>query len=146
MDITRFALPDGQWADIHRRPSHGQMKQITKWTQAAIDSQEWLDTEDALLLTLVDSWHVVDADGKDIPLKRESLDGVPQEIITRLSDELQVVTDAIRPDVAGADVSRRLHNLADRVVADPKDKAQMVKLAAEFDKIMGLSPNPKSQA
>lgn len=145
MDIARFTLPGDQWADLHRRPTHGQMRQIAKWTQAAVDSGDYLGVEDALILTLIDSWSVQGSDGKPLPLRRESLDDLPQDVSSRLADELQAITDTIRPDVAGAEVSRRIRALV-TTAADDKDRARLTRIADDFDKVMGISPNPTSQA
>lgn len=88
MDIERFDMPDGQWADIHRRPTHGQMKQIEKFTRKAIADEEWLSTQDALVLTLVDKWSF------DKPVSREAIDEMPHAIIALISDELNKVVEA----------------------------------------------------
>ena len=94
MDIQRFDLPDGQWADLHRRPSHGQLKVIEKMTRKAIADEEWLSTQDALVITLVDKWLVRDSDGRDLPLSREGINEAPHQVIHLLAEELNKVTEA----------------------------------------------------
>lgn len=138
-DVREFRLSNGETADIHRRPSHGQMRQVVRWTQTAVDTGDLLSTEDALVMSLVERWTVTDGDGHPVPLKREHLDDVPQSAMSELAEELQLIADSIRPESVVRDVSRRLRALAETAAED--DRKRLVAMAGEFDAIMGLDPN-----
>ncbi|MBX3031911.1 MAG: hypothetical protein KF809_17325 [Chloroflexi bacterium] len=148
MDIRRFELPaassgEAQWADIHHHPSHGMEKQIVRWSLAAESDGDPLNSEDALILTLVHEWHVLGHDGKPLPLNREGVEAAPGSIIGVLADQCAIISNGTRGDRGVSEASRRLRWVATTVPTDEKDRAKLVKLADDFDRL--TSPNPKSQ-
>lgn len=145
MSIEHFDLPDGQSAEIQRRPSHGQMKEIERLTRKAIADDLALQVEDALVLTLVTEWNVHDNEGNPLPLKRESLDRVPQDTMSLLTDELQGVTSATRPNDAIAGVITTLRGLKQRL-SKPAERAAMDDVIKRFREVMGVPvPNDQDQ-
>lgn len=139
MDIQPFALPGGLSARIHRRPTHGQLRRVEELTRRALGAEDPIGTEDALVLTLVDSWDVLDDKGAVVRLDREGLEQVPQDVLAALADELLVVAESVRPANLARDVSRRLAALGERC-ADP-DRERLAAIARDFDSLMGLDPN-----
>lgn len=139
MDIQPFTLPGGFTARIHRRPGHGQLRRVEELTRKALGSDDPIGTEDALILTLVDSWDVTDDRGGVVKLDRAGLEDVPQDIVSALADELLVVTEGVRPANLAREVSRRLSALVDRCADEDRDR--LTAIAADFDKLMGLDPN-----
>ena len=95
MNVEKWNLPDGkQSVDIHRRPSHGQVREMERLIWKARDSDTpGMSSEEAAVQVLVESW---DLEG-GIPFKRESYGDVPADTWALLRDELQTVVDSINP-------------------------------------------------
>ena len=95
MNVETWHLPDGkQSVDIHRRPSHGQVREMERLIWKARDSDTpGMSAEDAAVQVLVEGW---DLEG-GIPFKRESYDEVPADTWALIRDELQSVVDSINP-------------------------------------------------
>lgn len=139
MDIQPFTLPGGFTAHIHRKPTHGQVRRVEELTRKALGNDDPMGTEDALILTLVDHWDLTDERKAALPLSREGIEQVPQEVIAALSDELLLVTQAVRPENLARDVSGRLAALVERCAE--KDRERLAAIAKDFDELMGLDPN-----
>lgn len=99
MDIQRFDLPDGAWADIHRRPSHGQVKAVMRAYREHADDGSVMDIQTISVLTLTDKWLVKDGDGREIPLSREGVESAPQEVVNALWNELTTVLEGAFPNL-----------------------------------------------
>lgn len=140
MDIQPFELPGGRTARIHRRPSHGQIRRVEELTRRALGAEDNIGTEDALVLTLVDSWDVTDESGAAVRLDRNGLEQVPQDVMAALADELLIIAESVRPADLARDVSARLRVLAERCAEQDRDR--LSRLTSDFDALMGLGPNP----
>lgn len=99
MATERLDLPDEQWADIERRPSHGTIRKISRDTERK-SRQDPLAGEDVLVSNLVKDWHVLDEDGNTVPLRSDSYDRVPQDILSLIADECLAVLEAAYPNRA----------------------------------------------
>ncbi len=88
MDIKRFELPDGPWADIHHRFTHGQAKAITSGWMAAMTDNDPLEAQTVVVRQMVDKWLVYDESKVGIPFP-ESIDAAPQDVIQLLFEECE---------------------------------------------------------
>jgi hypothetical protein len=102
MSVERLDLPDGQWADIERRPTHGTMRRISKDT-GRLGRTDPLAGEDVIVANLVTDWLVRDSEGSEVPLaKREAWDRIPQETFSLVSDECLSIVEAAYPNQSAA--------------------------------------------
>ena len=92
MQVVNIPLRDGQSADAHSRPSHGQLKKFYKAFRNKPDA-EMMDTQGDLILILCEKWDVRDGDGAQLPLSRDGIDKAPQDIVTELTDKLSEFLD-----------------------------------------------------
>jgi len=97
MAIERIELPDEQWADIERRPTHGIIRKIGKESER-LGRTDPLAGEDVIISHLVKEWNVLDEDGNSVPLKRDQYDRIPQEIFSMISDECLAVVESAYPN------------------------------------------------
>lgn len=78
----RIDLPDGQWAELRDRITHGDAKTLkAAWrTARQNDDQALIVGFDTLLMqTYVTAWHVLAIDGKEMPLEPAAFDLLPEE-------------------------------------------------------------------
>lgn len=101
MAVERLELPEGQWADIERRPSHGTIRKIGKETER-LGRSDPLAGEDVIIGNLVKDWHVKDENGDSVPFKRESFDSVPQDVFSLISEECLSVVESAYPNQRAA--------------------------------------------
>lgn len=103
-NLTTLDLPDGQWFRYHPRPTHGQIKVITRKlmeTQRILFGNaegDPLDLQTVTVLEIGDAWLVKDDDGHDIPWSREGIESAPQDIV-------QLCHDACEHAISGASPS-----------------------------------------
>lgn len=95
MNVEKWHLPDGkQSVDIHRRPSHGQVREMERLIWKARDSDTpGMSSEEAAVRVLVESW---DLEG-GIPFKQEAYGDVPGDTWVLIRRELQMIVDSIDP-------------------------------------------------
>ena len=62
MSVERLFLPDDQWADIERRPTHGVIRRIGKETER-LGRTDPLAGEDVIIGNLVKDWSIKDENG-----------------------------------------------------------------------------------
>lgn len=86
-NVAVLDLPDGQSFRYTERPSHGQIKIITR---ALLETQrilfgtaegDPLDIQTITVLTLGNSWVVRDDEGRDLPWSREGIEAAEQSIV-----------------------------------------------------------------
>jgi hypothetical protein len=98
MAIERLELPDGQWADIEHRPTHGTIRKIGKETDR-LGRSDPLAGEDVIVGNLVREWYVKDGDGSEVALdKRDTWDRIPQDTFSLISDECLTVVESSYPN------------------------------------------------
>ena len=97
MAVQRFELPDGQWADIERRPTHGVIRKIGKESER-LGRNDPLAGEDVIIMQLIKEWNIHDGDGNEVPLRREDFDRIPQDTFSQLSEECLTVVEAAYPN------------------------------------------------
>jgi len=100
MAVERLFLPDDQWADIERRPTHGVIRKIGKESDR-LGRSDPLAGEDVIILNLVKEWSIRGEDGNDIPFKRESFDLIPQDVFSQIAAECLTVVEAAYPNQRG---------------------------------------------
>ena len=101
MSVERLELPDGQWADIEYRPTHGVIRKIGKDTDR-VSRNDPLAGEDVLISNLVKDWHVVDEKGESVALKREDYDRIPQDVFSLITDECMGIVERAYPNQRAA--------------------------------------------
>ena len=101
MAVERLELPDEQWADIERRPTHGTIRKIGKDTDR-LGRNDPLAGEDVIIGALVRDWHILDEDGGTIPFKRDQYDRIPQDVFSLISDECLTVVEHAYPNQSAA--------------------------------------------
>jgi hypothetical protein len=101
MAVERLTLPDDQWADIERRPTHGTIRRIGKETER-LGRSDPLAGEDVIIGSLVVDWYVKDENGDPLPFKRESFDRVPQDVFSLISDECLTIVESAYPNQRAA--------------------------------------------
>jgi hypothetical protein len=155
MSTDRFTLPESkvpcvtcglttQWADLFRRPSHGQMKEHERFTRKAINDDSALSVEDGMVHVFVNDWHVLDAAGNEIPRKMERMGDVPQDTLSVLIEEIAAITTATRPNDAIAQTVGVMRALRDRV--DKDEAVTMDQAIALFQEALGVPvPNAPGQ-
>lgn len=102
MQIETTTLRDGLGtADIHRRPSHGQVKAIMAAYRKHSDDESVMDIQTVAILTLVDRWTLLDDKGKDmsIPLSRDGVESAPQAAVNAVWEELTTVLEGAFPNL-----------------------------------------------
>lgn len=84
----RIDLPDGQWAEVRERLTHGEDKALRRVTHAGkTDPALSFDVDTALVRTFVSDWYVLDLDGKTIALSDpDAIDRAPGDIIDILAE------------------------------------------------------------
>lgn len=142
--IERFELPDGNSAEIHRRPSHGQLTQYERRIRSAQSGDTpGMGAEDASVEVFVHQWDIRDGDGKAIPFRTASYGDVPAHVWVALVDEIAAVVDALRPADAMVGVLRALRALADAV---PLHRPRITEISDELSDLSGKTrPNPEAQ-
>ena len=82
----RVDLPDGQWAELRERITHGQDKDIRRAFRRAKDDPELApDFETVLVRTFVRDWHVNDPEGNPIPVgDADAMDRAPDNVVDTL--------------------------------------------------------------
>ena len=76
----RLELPDGQWAELRERLTHGQATRIRAASiRAKADPGAGADLPTAFMEAFVSSWHVLDFDGHAVSL--ETPENAPDEIM-----------------------------------------------------------------
>ena len=98
MSVERLDLPDDQWIDVERRPTHGMIRKIARETQRLAKGPDPLEAEDALVLNLVTAWDVRDEAGGTLMLKKGDFDRVPQDVWSRVVDECTSVLESAVPN------------------------------------------------
>jgi hypothetical protein len=101
MAVERLELPDGQWADIERRPTHGTIRRIGKETDR-LGRTDPLAGEDVIIGNLVKDWHIMDEKGDSVPFKREDFDRIPQDVFSQISDECLTIVESAYPNQRAA--------------------------------------------
>ena len=153
--VETFKLPDSikpcatcgkheQWADLHRRPSHAQMKEHERFTRKALSDDSSLGVEDGMIHVFCESWHVLDTDGNEIPCKMDRLGDVPQDTLTLVVEEITAITATTRPNDAIANTVAVIRALKTRV--EPEQAAMLEESAVLFQKALGVPvPNAGDQ-
>lgn len=96
----RVELPDGQWADLRERITHGQDKEIRRARARVRENPEEAAADDVTvaLRVFIRDWHVNDVDGNPIVVTdADAMDRLP-------ADFADVLIGAILPLYAGATV------------------------------------------
>lgn len=145
--IERLDHADGvQWVELHRRPSHGQIKEIERHTRtAARGDTPGMGGEEAAIRVLANAWHILDADGAPVPFGTAAVDRIPADTWLWIAEECDAILNSIRPADAIVGVLRALRSLRDAVPSEYHDRlAAMGDVVAEM---AGSSrPNPETQA
>ena len=84
----RIELPDGQWAEVRERISHGARKQVIR----TVRDEDDLEAMSAITMAYVTAWEVKDIDGVPIPLDpaatAASFDRLPDDLAKHLYGEI----------------------------------------------------------
>jgi hypothetical protein len=95
----RAELPNGQWADLRERLTHGQDKEIRRALVKAQMDPEYADAElnaVALKIFLID-WNVNDLEGNRIPITDgDAIDRAPSEVVDLLATHATVLYKKIK--------------------------------------------------
>jgi len=137
--------PEGQWVDIHRSPTVGQLTQFESLTRAgARGDAPGVASDRAGVRTFVADWHVLDADGAPIPFAAGEFDRLPVATWSLIVDEVSAMLDAQRPAGGLAAALRALRALADTV---PSASERLREIEDELAALAGATrPNPATQA
>lgn len=98
MAIERLELPEDQWADIERRPTHGIMRKIARETQRAQRTSDPLEAEDKLVLNLVKAWNVTDDQGASLDFILKDFDRVPIDTWAAIVDVCTGILEDAAPN------------------------------------------------
>lgn len=101
MSVERLILPDDQWADIERRPTHGVIRRIGKETER-LGRTDPLAGEDVIIGNLVKDWSIKDENGEPVPFQRDAFDRIPQDVFSQISDECLSVVESAYPNQRAA--------------------------------------------
>ena len=105
MPIVRLDLRNGEWIERETDPSRKQLKEIERLTRQALDTDTpSMNTEDALILTLVKGWSFAGEDGAPIAVSRAAIDILPGSKTQPMLEDLAAIYDFAR----GANPSQRL--------------------------------------
>lgn len=82
----RVDLPDGQWADMRERITHGQDKDIKRArVRVEANPESLVDWPTVIVRAFVREWNVRDPDGNPIPLgDPDAIDRAPDDIVDTL--------------------------------------------------------------
>jgi hypothetical protein len=86
----RVELRDGQWAELRKRITHGQDKEIRRARVLTRDNPEEHAADDftVLLRAFISGWYVLDLDGKPIDLgDADAIERCPSDITNELIGE-----------------------------------------------------------
>lgn len=83
----RLELPDGQWAELRERISHGSDKRIKlAHRRGRDDDAAALEIDDILVREFVTAWHVLDIDGTPVPLAdADATDRAREDVIDTIA-------------------------------------------------------------
>jgi len=144
MSTDRFDLPptrDGreQFAIIERDPSREQLKAIERHGRQALRSDQSMDGEDWMIVTLCEDWTVYDRAGNPVPLRTgKAFDQIPGYVLAPLVRELEAVIAGVDRGNAMSQVTAVVRNLAALL---PDDGAKRVDdLLAELHETFGVTP------
>jgi hypothetical protein len=91
--IMRIELPDGQWADLRDRITHGQVKDVIRAIR--VDDLEFMAV---VTRTFVRDWYVLDTDGATIPVDAaDGFDRLPSDVASAIYNEVLPVWRAANP-------------------------------------------------
>lgn len=146
--IDLAPTPDGkeQWAMVERRPTRAQLKEIERRTRQALRTDQAMDAEDWMVVTLVSEWTVYGADGQVVPLRTgKALDDVPADVLAPLVDECNGIVGAVNRGNAMSQISTTLRNMAWSLEEDKA--ARLDDLIGELQGLFGVTPpNREAQA
>jgi hypothetical protein len=92
----RIELPDGQWADLRDRITHGQDKEIrrARIRSGSSPAEEIGEAETVALRIFVKAWHILDTNGDVLPLEApDAIDRMPSDLADAL---LGPIADALQ--------------------------------------------------
>lgn len=139
MNVEKWTLPDGkQTVDMHRRPSHGQVREMERllWKAQASETPGML-AEEAAFRVLVEGW---DLEG-GIPFKLDAYEHVPADTWRIIKEELQKILDSINPATVVDTALAGLRSMQRTLKGDQAER--LGKLIDEVREIAGLTdPNP----
>lgn len=107
MTVERITLPNGQWADLTKRPSHGATKRIRRAFGRTADedlanrTDATVDLETEIVGAMLVAWNVTDAAGVALEPTDEGILGAPGDVIDELYLEACRVYAETKPNPKG---------------------------------------------
>lgn len=93
-EVDRIHLEDGQWVDIKRRLSIGDMERLeavvlgVEFGKGAEVTGTLKPFRTALLQIAIVDWSFTDANGQKLPINRDTIGQMSMELAERLLDEI----------------------------------------------------------
>jgi hypothetical protein len=92
----RLDLPDGSWAELRERPTHGQVTLVRKALLRAGDEIEAAaDVAVAYVQAYVSAWSVKNGEGNEIPLDQP--ESAPDDVVQAIAEAAKTLYTE-RPD------------------------------------------------
>lgn len=144
MATDRFDLPPGpdgqeQFAIIERRPTREQLKAVERHSRQAMRSDQAMDAEDWMIVTLCEEWTVYAKDGTPAALRTgKPFDQIHADVLAPLINELTAIVASVDRGNAMQQITATLRNMSATL---PDDSARRVDdLITDLHDAFGVTP------
>jgi hypothetical protein len=97
---VRVDLPDGSWAELRERPTHGQVNVVRRaLLRAGVEAEEAATVAQAYVACYVSAWSVKNSEGNEVPLER--IEDAPDDVVQAFAAEAKKLYTA-KPDPKGS--------------------------------------------